>query len=207
MADGAGGAPVAVPGRMGDAPAIVTDAGAEGLVMLIYQSTPSTLTYSEREKFDAFVTHKDLGVVAAAHTARGLPDTGIKEVYTRYSKALVAVGHGQGQDRALGLETELVALKNPYTDAMDQGMPVLLTYQGAPRADAQIEVFEKAPDGAVTVFTIRTDGAGHGVVPVTPGHVYMLDAVVLREPDAGLAAQTGAVWESLWANLVFAVPG
>ncbi len=34
----------------------------------------------------------------------------------------------------------------------------------------------------------------------------MLDAVVLREPSEALAAERDVVWESLWANLTFAVP-
>jgi hypothetical protein len=41
-------------------------------------------------------------------------------------------------------------------------------------------------------------------VPVTAGHAYMLDAVVLREPEG--VSNPGALWESLWANLTFAVP-
>jgi len=50
------------------------------------------------------------------------------------------------------------------------------------------------------------NSAGVALVPVLAGHAYMLDAVVLREPSAVLAEQTGAVWETLWANLTFAVP-
>jgi hypothetical protein len=42
------------------------------------------------------------------------------------------------------------------------------------------------------------------VVPVTPGHVYQADAVVLREPEG--ESNAGAAWESLWANLTWAVP-
>jgi len=67
-------------------------------------------------------------------------------------------------------------------------------------------VFEKAPDGAVAVSTITTDGDGRALIAVRPGHRYMLDSVVLREPSAEVAEATGAVWESLWANLTFAVP-
>ena len=51
-----------------------------------------------------------------------------------------------------------------------------------------------------------TDSEGRVTVPVKSGHRYMLDAVVLREPSANLAEATGAVWESLWANLTFEVP-
>jgi hypothetical protein len=34
----------------------------------------------------------------------------------------------------------------------------------------------------------------------------MLDSVVLREPDPAKAAAQKVLWESLWANLTFAVP-
>ncbi len=58
----------------------------------------------------------------------------------------------------------------------------------------------------MTITTVRTDKAGVAVVPVLAGHAYMLDAVVLREPDARLTEQIGAAWETLWANLTFGVP-
>ncbi len=192
--------------RPGDRPALDLPAGAEGLHVLVYQSTVATLTYREFDKFLDFVAHKDLPTSREAHLARGLPETGFKESYARFSKALVAVGDGAGADRRLGLETELVALANPYTDPLAGGLPVQLFYQNAPRADAQIEIFEKNPEGEVYITTTRTDAQGIAHVPVLPGHVYMLDAVVLRIPSADLAAETGAVWESLWANLTFAVP-
>ncbi len=198
------GSPTAITPRAGDRPAIDIAAGPPGLVVLAYESAMSTLTYRDFDKFLAFVTHKDLPASRDIHLARGLPTEGFRETYWRFSKALVAVGPGAGADRALGFETELTALANPYTDALPEGLPVRLTYQGAPRPDAQIEVFDKAPDGSVTITTLRTDAGGVARVPLTPGHTYMLDAVVLRPPAADLARETGAVWESLWANLTFA---
>jgi hypothetical protein len=39
-------------------------------------------------------------------------------------------------------------------------------------------------------------------IPVKSGHEYLLDAVVLRAADP----DDGAVWETLWAALTFAVP-
>ncbi len=192
--------------RPGDRPAINIAAGKDGLRVLVYQSNTATLTYREFDLFLDFVAHKDLPTSREEHLARGLPESGFKESYTRFSKALVAVGSGAGSDRRLGLETELVALANPYTDTLENGFPVQLFYQDAPRVDAQIEIFEKDGDGEVTISTLRTDGEGVALVPVRPGRIYMLDAVVLRQPAPELAEKTGAVWESLWANLTFALP-
>lgn len=131
---------------------------------------------------------------------------GFDEVYSRYSKALIAVGDGQGSDERLGMETELVALMNPYTDDLTEGFAVQLHYRNMLRANEQIEVFEKAPGGKAVITTYRTDENGIGRFPVKPGHIYMVDAVVLREPSAQLQGATGAVWQTLWANLTFAVP-
>ena len=74
----------------------------------------------------------------------------------------------------------------------------------APRAAAQVELFEKTEDGKVQITFHRTDETGHVRVPVQRGRRYLADAVVMRPLDA--ATSDGAVWESLWASLTFAVP-
>jgi hypothetical protein len=85
-------------------------------------------------------------------------------------------------------------------------MTVELRYQGAPRVDAQVEVFDRAPDDTVTITLHRTDAAGLATVPVLAGHEYLFDAVVLRRaPDPG-DDPNAPVWETLWAALTFAVP-
>lgn len=191
--------------RAGSRPALDVPAHGDGLHIAAYQSTPSTLVYDEWEKFVSFAAHKDLGDVAAMHDARGLSRELFTETYTRFSKTLFGVGSGAGADRRVGLETELVALDNPYTSGSGV-IRVQLYYQADPRADEQIEIFDRAPSGAVTISTVRTDAEGIATIPVTSGHVYMLDAVVLREPSARLAEVTNASWETLWANLTFHVP-
>ena len=197
---------VPVEGRLGDRPALGQPAPGEGLATVLHVTRDYTVTYSDYARFRDFVLHKDAGWGLAAHAGRGLPEEDFIEVYSRHAKALIAVGDGAGADRDHGLLTELTALANPFTDDLAGGLPVALSYEGNPRADAQIEVFEKAPEATVRIFTVRTDAEGRARVPVKPGHRYMLDAVVLREPTDALAAETGAVWESLWANLTFAVP-
>ena len=194
-----------VEARIGDRPALAQAAG-DGLQVIVHVTKDYRLDYADFAKFEAFVRHKDAEWTLAAHAARNLPDQGFGEAYSRHAKSLVAAGDGAGADRAFGLETEIVAEANPYTDDLSGGMPVRLLYRGAPRTEAQIEVFEKDADGAVAVTTVRTGADGRAVVPVQPGRRYMLDAVVLREPAPALAAELGVVWESLWANLTFEVP-
>lgn len=187
--------------RLGDLPAIAREHPAEGLNILIYESTPSQLTYTDWDKFQKFAAGKDFANIGQRHDARGLPRTGFSERYTRHSKSLVSVGHGQGADQETGMRTEFVALANPYTDALEQGLPVRLLWAGKRRGDAQIEIYAQAPDGTVTLSHIRTNSDGEALIPVTSGHRYLLNAVVLTplydQPD---------VWETLWAALTFAVP-
>lgn len=191
-----------VAGRSGDIPALTAYVPGDGLWTIVHETTPLRLTYKTWEKFQAFAEHKDFADIRARHEARGLPEAGFVETYTRHAKALVALGDGAGADAATGMETEFVALANPYTVDLTAGFPVRLLYQGAPRADVQVEIFDRAPDGVVTITTTRTDDAGQAVIPVQSGHSYLLDGVVLRPA----AAETDAVWRTLWAALTFAVP-
>ncbi len=192
--------------RAGDRPALDIAGIDAGLKVVVYQAANASLTYHGWEKFGSFIDHKDLPTSLEGHLSRGLPPTEFKEVYSRYSKALISVGAGVGADQRMGLTTELVALANPYTDTLPTGLPVQLFLGDKVRADEQIEIFDRDMDGEVVISTIRTGEDGIAVIALAPGHTYMLDAVVLREPSAELAAETGAVWESLWANLTFAVP-
>jgi len=189
-------------GRMGDLPAFQSDPLDDGLLVITHETMPQTLTYETWEKFQAFASNKGFANIARRHQARGLPDQDFSETYTRHAKALVAIGAGTGADRLGGMEFEFVAQANPYTDDLSLGMPVGLFYRGEPRAEAQIEVFERAPEGTVTVFLRHTDPQGQALIPVRAGHSYLLDAVVLR--PAPKAEQP--VWETLWAALTFAMP-
>jgi hypothetical protein len=195
-----------VEGRPGDTPALQQDAVAEGLNIAAYQANNATVDYETWDKFQGFVDHKDFGDVRSVHEARGLPVDGFQEVYSRYSKSLFGVGNSEGSDRRVGLETEIVALTNPYTDDLSGGFQVQVFYRNDVRAGTQVEVFKKAPNGIVEIALYRTNENGIATFPVEPGHAYMVDAVVLREPSATLAERSGAVWETLWANLTFAVP-
>ncbi|MDC0737158.1 DUF4198 domain-containing protein [Cognatishimia sp. SS12] len=188
-------------GRAGDIPAINYMPNAEGLLQLIVQTGVDTVSYKDPEKFARFVTHKDLDI-----SANPAPEFPLKEAYTRHVKALIAVGHGAGDDTPAGLLLEFVALKNPYTEDVSAGMPVQLLEEGNPRANAQVEVFAKSPAGGVTVSLARTDADGRALIPVTPGFHYLLDAVLLRHPTAEVVAKKSAVWHSHWAALTFAVP-
>ncbi|MFC4670414.1 DUF4198 domain-containing protein [Seohaeicola nanhaiensis] len=193
--------------RMGDIPALATTAPADGLLVILHETRASTVKYTKPETFAGFTAHKDFPTALQTHRDRGLPETGFIETYRRFAKALVAVGDGAGADAPAGMETEFVALTNPYTDDPAQGLAARLLYQGHPRAQAQVEIFDRAPDSTVAISYLRTDDAGVVRVPLIPGHAYLLDAVVLRPVNEGAPFDPDTpVWETLWAAMTFAVP-
>lgn len=200
------GAATKVKGVVGDRPAMNMTVKDEGLVVLIHQTGNLSLTWETWEKFSNFVKHKDAAWVLDEHLAKGFEKDGVREVYSRYAKSLVAVGAGAGKDVVAGMLTEIVALENPYTGNMADGMTVGVLYQGKPRKATQVEVFELGSGGKLNIFTVRTNAKGVATVPVKPGHTYMLDSVVVRRTDKKPANGDPFVWESLWANMTFAVP-
>jgi hypothetical protein len=185
-----------VEGRLGDRPALSANDLAPGLTIAALETTPSSLTWSEASKFQAFLEYDGLEWVAEAHADRGLPDEGFSESYTRYAKALISVGAPIGQDQVTGLTLELIALENPY--AHDGPLPVLLLYQGAPKAGTQIALFHRAEDGTVTRDLFRTDETGQAMIPRRGAGLSLLSAVHM-EPRAG----DPHVWHSLWASLTY----
>lgn len=199
----------AIEGRLGDRPALATQAAQEGLLALLYQSGYRTIVYDDFEKFTAFVTEKGHAPsVLEQHAARKLPETPVTEAYARFAKSLLAVGNGAGSDSLRGMELELVALTNPYVTGDTAAMAVRLFYRGAPLAGNKVTVFERAEDMSVTEIFLTTDADGRASFDVRPGMTYLVDSVVIREPSRALLAETpGAVWESLWASLTFRLPG
>lgn len=189
-------------GLPGDLPALNVTLG-NGLMTVSYASTLSRLTYDSWDKVLSFAAHKDIPWFTARHAERGLPQEGVTEGYWRFSKTLIAGGTPTGEDTDTGMETEFVALTNPFE--AEGSVEVQLLYQGAPRPDAQVEMWEKSGQ-TVTKTLHRTDDQGIVALPVRPGHSYQIDAVVLREPVSPEATAAGVMWESLWANMTFAVP-
>ncbi|MBV50851.1 MAG: DUF4198 domain-containing protein [Sulfitobacter sp.] len=198
---------VPVAGRLGDIPALrIIAPPRDGLLTVVHEASPTSLVYDDWETFVGFTEHKDFKTAVAEHQAAGYPQDHVRERYSRYSKALIAVGDGRGNDSAMGMETELTAITNPYDADFNDQMEIALTYQQAPRQDVQIEVYERDADKQVTVTKYRTDDNGHATFPVVPGMTYMVDSVVLRPaPDVG-KTKDSPQWESLWASLTFAVP-
>ena len=187
--------------RVGDSPAVDEFVDEAGLHILSYVSTDSLLTYLNPHKFETFLRKEGIEWVAGLHRERGLPESGFTEAFQRFAKALVRVGEGDGSDRALGLDLELVVQTNPYRRTATE-VTVQLLWRGRPFPNAQINIFRRYR-GDVRRHHMLTGAEGRIRVPVAdaPG-TYLLNAVHMIDPGRN---DHGIVWKSLWASTTFEI--
>lgn len=193
-----------ITGRLGDQPAIQTQAPIAGQNILIYQSQPEKLFYQKFDKFADFVTEKADKNLLEIHKQRGLPEAGFIETYTRFAKTILVrdIPKKGLSDRYSGMEVEFVLEKTwLHKEAVDR-QPIRLFYQGRPLAGAKITVFEKSQDNKISRKTHIADKGGYVYVTPVSGHEYLIDHVTIRQADPDKNTY-GAVWESLWASLTF----
>lgn len=197
---------VDITGREGDLPALNFTPKEEGLTRVIFHAQPSFVVFDKPETFPHYLEYEGLDWVMAAHKARGLPETGFAEMYTRNARALVQVGPATADqmDKPTGMPFELVALGNPYVEGT-AAIDVRLTWNGEPQADEQVAIFVKALGGTapadVTRTLAKTDAEGVAHIPLEATGEYMLSSVHMEPLEGNLAA----VWESHWATLNFQV--
>jgi hypothetical protein len=199
------GDPIPLSGRAGDLPALRFTPLSEGLHRIAVETTPSFVIFDKPETFPSYVAYEGFPEVLDQHRARGLPETGFGERFTRNARALLQIGaveEGQS-DAPSGLPLELVAEGNPYAPGLTE-IAVRLTWQGDPLAGTQVALFHAAPDAArpadVTRTLFRTDADGRVIVPIMGSGLHLLSAVRI-EPVEDSAA---AAWQSWWASLTFA---
>lgn len=196
--------PQPVEGKAGALPAMSLVPAHEGLAVIVQESHDGPMDWTDWAGFERFVIEHGMDWAIEDHRDRGLSETHFQLSCLRFAKALVAVGNGVGEDRPVGLEAEIVALANPYADALGGRLTLAVLYQGKPLMQARLMVYARAPGGEVTAQELWTDTAGHAVANLQPGTEYMADAVILR-PTAN-TGDAGPVWETLWASLTFRTP-
>ncbi len=188
-----------IAGREGATPAAMVRATSDGLHIVAYQSDTSSIELDAR-RFETYLAHEGLDRVIELRAERGESAAPGRELFSRYARALVAVGGADGSDRPLGLPFELVAERNPYLLAPGASLPVVLLHEGEPLANALVVATPaRAPDN---VFSARTDGTGRVDIPLTYPGVWFIGSVHMVEAEPG----SGSDWHSLWSSLTFELP-
>ncbi|NIZ12219.1 DUF4198 domain-containing protein [Phaeobacter sp. HF9A] len=188
-------------GRIGDFPAFHSEGFSPGLLVIVHETTPSTITYTDWEKFRHFAEDKGSPEVLDTHQGNSWPEQDFTESYSRHVKSLIAIGDGSGADHAFGLKTEFIAVTNPYAPEFTHDMQVELRLDNQPLPRATVTLFEKDAEAVVTTEKMQTDDLGQLTFQVHPGHSYLLDAVSFAPAPTG----SDALWQTYWAALTFAV--
>lgn len=191
----------AVKSHLGDLPAISEEVAGPGLVIISTETTPSDVTYKSLNEFSDFIKKQGLDWVLEKHKTRKLPEKNIIESYRRFSKSLIKVGDGAGEDRSLGLGFEWVLEDNPYTTKKDK-VTARLLWKGKPHAKAQVSVFNKLV-GELVKSKLMTDEEGKVEIPRANGGAFLINAVQMVEAPKKMAEERSAVWESHWASMTF----
>jgi uncharacterized GH25 family protein len=191
-----------VPGVPDTEPAGFASFQAPGLYTIAYDSNRSAVQLDAR-KFEDYLRQEGLEKISTLRASRGQSAAGVKEVFSRFAKSLIAVGNGSGPgyDRLLGQRLELVPETNPCALTGGGDLRVRLLYEGKPLAGALIMALQKGrPEAKVSA---RSDAQGRVRLRLDRPGLWLVKAVhmVAAPRDAG------ADWESFWASLTFEVPG
>ena len=193
-----------VNGRIGDRPALNLIPLHTGLNIIVYQSTPTYMTYNNFDKFVKFTKEKGFPELPKQHLSYDFPETGFIESYTRFSKSYVSVLNGKGADKFSGMKFEWVMENTNLNYGVDKEIYFSLYYNGAPHPNSLVTVFSKNNKGKVQKSINKTDERGFFKLIPTVNTSYLIDSVIIRKINPG-ANPEGAIWESLWASATFKI--
>ena len=200
VAEGATGA-VPVVGLEGSDPAGAVRLVAPGGYIVTYRSNRA-FTVVPSADFEQYVSEKGLEKAEARRGKRSAGRGGVREAYSRHSKALVNVGKPgtAAFDRALGLRLELVAESALSRADADTPRSFRLLHEGEPLVGALVTATR--PGTADPDQRVRTDSGGRAQLTLHAPGMWRIAAVhMLAAPD-----NVAADWESLWASLTFELP-
>lgn len=187
-----------VEGRRGAEPAGSFFAGRDqGTLVVALESEPSQIEL-DAATFDRALEAEGLAILRTARALVGNVGSA-RDAFSRHAKALLHTPGGplDGGDRAVGLELELVAERNPYAMQGGGTLPLRLQLRGSPLADAPVRVRSRSrPDDAMQGVT---DAAGRVRFALVEGEWLVTSVHV--EPVAASHSE----YRSYWASLVFKI--
>jgi Domain of unknown function (DUF4198) len=190
----AAGTETPIPGFDGQDPAGLWKPTVPGTAVLIYEGRPRAIELPAAG-FDHYLEEEGLEEILAERHHRGESKLAGRELYSRSVKALVQVGEGTVQDRAVGLPLEFVA-----DSLVPERLAARLLWRGAPLAGAQVKAVALA--GEATRLLGRTDRDGRVSFELPRGGRWYLAAVHMERLEPGAAAE----WRSIWTSSSFELP-
>lgn len=190
-----------VTGRDGIDPAGQFKPTEDGLWIVGYRSRPSSVALGA-EKFEGYLREKGLEHVIDARAAAGQSKDDASEIFSRCAKTLVRVGPGsEGADRSMGLRCEIVADGDPTAMKPGDTLRLRVLYEGQPAPGLLVTVLNTTGEASNAIEPVRTNAEGRAEIGINRPGLWIVNCVHMgRAP-----AESGAMWESLWASLTFDV--
>ncbi len=186
-------------GRAGGNPAGFVRVAEPGLHVIGYHSNPSSVEETA-EKFNQYLQDEGLDAIAAQRARRAETKNGVRELFSRCAKSLLASARTDEADRALGFTLELVAERNPYSMFAGEELPIRLTYENHPLPGAQVMAINRRnPSEKITA---RTGNDGRVRLRLPAGGMWLVKTVHMVPAPAASRAD----WQSYWASLTFDLP-
>lgn len=189
-----------VPGRDGGDPAGIIRIDAPGLHVVGYQSHPRAIELAP-DTFDQYLGEEGLDEIRSILKSTNRRAAPAREMYSRCAKSLLSSGGSSEveRDRPLGLTLELVTERNPYVTAVGEALPIVLMYEGKPRAGALvIAISQRDPSQKLNS---RTDRQGRVTFKLPSSGAWLVKAVHMIPAKAGAHVD----WESFWASSTFEI--
>lgn len=189
--------------RANDQP-IVAGFAEPGLHVLVLESLPA-VSVLPAPRFAMYLREEGLEPIASLRERRGLADTPGRELYSRRAKALVRVGDGAYDwahvARPVGLDLEIVPLRNPYALAPGERLPVRVFYDGKPLAGALVKLIDLDADEKPYAMA-RTDRSGRAAFDVPREGAWLVNTVW----SAPLSGDPRAEFQTVFSSLTFGWP-
>ncbi|GAB4401502.1 MAG: hypothetical protein OHK0053_24330 [Microscillaceae bacterium] len=172
-----------------------------GTYLLAFESNNSFLAL-EADKFNDYLREDGIEDILALRTQNQQLELPSREWYRRCAKALVQVGKKTSPvfQKVVGMDLEIVPLRNPYANTKEDNMQGKLLYLGQALANKAFFTWHKAPGKPTRKEKYYTDAQGRFSFPLDQPGEWMVSCVHMVEvPD-----NPEANYQSYWATLTFA---
>lgn len=180
-----------------------------GTHLMAFDSQPSQIEL-QAGQFNAYLHDEGLDFIKAQRAAAGTADKPGRERYRRNVKTLVGVGSASGRaapaadsvfSTRVGQRLELIPLNDPLRLAAGGALGMELLFEGKPLEGALIKAWHRR-GGQTLIIRAITSKQGKVSFDLPYAGAWMVSAVHMV-PATGVK---DIDWDSLWANISFAVP-
>jgi uncharacterized GH25 family protein len=173
---------------------------ATGSVILTASLSAKSRDY-DAKKFEAYLEEEGLAMVSKYRQAHSEQDKPVKELYSKYAKALIVNGKSSDlSTQAVGLKIEIVPTVDPATLKPGASMPVQILFEGKPASGLTVETTWTTGGPGKASVVGHTDSNGRVSIPLQSGKCRITTGYSQRYRD-----QAVANWETFFATLTFEV--